>query len=255
VATAQVTAVWSVPLPAHGSIFTVFTGPSQTYIREIQKELVPRVIAYSGFRWQNSLCRPEMLQILQFITICKGGVYVHWDSLAVRSGKGTDVKALGGKVAASHAHATRMHKMYVRETVAKLFRASSNDNKLCFVKKEVFGIADGGPIIGPDHPAMLEMFALPITDVLCCSKVKIEPTLKLTAARGWQAITKPRFCSSKRILKRLQKLLCSRTGCIRASKSSSISSVRTFACHFDAIIVTSGWNSALFVTSGRNPAL
>jgi hypothetical protein len=59
----------------------------------------------------------------------------------------------------------------------------------------------------------------------------------LTAARGWQAITKPRFCSRGSILKQTQKLLCSRTGRIRASKSSSISSVRTCACHFDTIIV------------------
>jgi hypothetical protein len=40
------------------------------------------------------------------------------------------------------------------------------NKKLCFVKEEVFGIADGGPIIGPDHPAMLEMFAQPITGAL-----------------------------------------------------------------------------------------
>jgi hypothetical protein len=38
--------------------------------------------------------------------------------------------------------------------------------KLCFVKEEVFGITDGGPIIGPDHPVMLEMFAQPITGAL-----------------------------------------------------------------------------------------
>jgi hypothetical protein len=66
----------------------------------------------------------------------------------------------------SHAHATRMHKLYVREAVAKLFRATPNDNKLCFVKEEVFGITDGGPIIGPDHPVMRKMFAQPITGAL-----------------------------------------------------------------------------------------
>ena len=54
----------------------------------------------------------------------------------------------------------------VREAVAKLFRATSDDKKLCFVKEEVFGITDRGPIIGPNHPVMLEMFAQPITDAL-----------------------------------------------------------------------------------------
>ena len=159
-------AVCSVPLPAQGSIVSVFTDHGQTYIRDIQKELVPRVIAYSGFRFHNSLCRPEMLQILRYITIRKGGVYVHWDALAARSEKGKDVRALGIKLANSHAHAARKHSVYVMEQVAKLFRATPNDKKLCFVKEEVFGIADGGPIIGPDHPAMLEMFAQPITGAL-----------------------------------------------------------------------------------------
>jgi hypothetical protein len=59
-----------------------------------------------------------------------------------------------------------MHKVYVREAVVKLFRATPNDKKLCFVKEEVFGITDGGPIIGPDNPVMLEMFAQPITGAL-----------------------------------------------------------------------------------------
>jgi hypothetical protein len=104
---------------------------------------------------------------------------VDWDAFVARSKKGNNVKALGCKIAASHAHATRMHKMYVREAVAKPFRATPNDNQLCFDKEEVFGIADGGPIIGPDRPAMREMFAQPITGALCRSKLKIEPTLKL----------------------------------------------------------------------------
>ena len=163
---ATVATVLSVPLPAQGGILTVFTGPGQTYIRDIQKELVPRVVALSGHRWHNSICRPEMLQILRSITIRKGGVYMHWDALAARSEKGSDVKALGNKIAASHAHAARVHRVYVRDAVAKLFQSTPNDNKLCFVKEEVFGITDAGPIIGPDHPVMREMFAQPITGAL-----------------------------------------------------------------------------------------
>ena len=91
--------VLSVPLPKQDSIVEIFTGHNQSYIRDIQKELVS-------------------------------------------------------------------DKVYVRETVAKLFRATPNDKKLCFVKEEVFGITDRGPIIGPDHPVMLEMFAQPITGAL-----------------------------------------------------------------------------------------
>ena len=158
--------VLSVPLPAQGSIVEIFTGNGQSFIRDIQLQLVPRCIAYSGYRWHNSLCRQEMMQILRFLTIRKGGVYVHWDALDARSEKTNNANVLGRKAAASHAHATRDHKDYVSETVAKLFRATPNDKKLCFVKEEVFGIKDGAPIIGPDHPVMLEMFEQPITGAL-----------------------------------------------------------------------------------------
>ena len=41
-----------------------------------------------------------------------------------------------------------MHKGYVRDAAAKLFRNTPDDKKLNFVKEEVFGIKDGGPIIG-----------------------------------------------------------------------------------------------------------
>ena len=61
VATATVSGV---PLPVQDSIVEIFTGHNQSYIRDIQKELVPRAIAYLGYRWHNSACRSEMLQIL-----------------------------------------------------------------------------------------------------------------------------------------------------------------------------------------------
>jgi hypothetical protein len=96
---------------------------------------------------------------------------VHWDALDARSEKSNNAKALGGKITASHVHVIRMHKLYVRGAVVKLFRATPNENKLCFVKEEVFWITDGSPIIGPDHPVMREMFAQPITGVLLCSNL------------------------------------------------------------------------------------
>ncbi len=58
--------------PAH-----IFTGNGQTYIRDTQKELVPRMIAVAGHRWHNSVNRDTMIQILRYLTIRKGGVYSH----------------------------------------------------------------------------------------------------------------------------------------------------------------------------------
>ena len=158
--------VTSVPIPAQGGLVDVFTGNGRSYVRDIQKELVPRVIAYSGYRWHNSANRNEMIQILRYITMNKGGVYIHWDALQARSQKTNDQKALGTKCAASHAHATREHRGYVRNAVAKLFQDTPGDKKLCFVKEEVFGIKGGGPIIDTDHPVMRDMFAQQITGAL-----------------------------------------------------------------------------------------
>ena len=59
------------------------------------------------------------------------------------------------------------HQAYLNRAVYKLFQATPDDMKLSFVKQEVFGIADGGPIIGADHPVMTEVFAIPIAGALC----------------------------------------------------------------------------------------
>ncbi len=96
---------------------------------------------------------------------------MHWDALAARSQSlsSNNVKALGNKIAGSHAHAARNQQAYVTRAVNKLFQDTPDDKKFCFVKEEVFGITDGGPIIGADHPVMTEMFAIPIAGALCSS--------------------------------------------------------------------------------------
>jgi len=246
--------VVSVPLPEMGGLVDVFTSNGQTYIRDIQKDLVPRIIAHSGFRWHNAVARNEMIQILRSLTIRKGGVYVHWDALAARAQsqqlKSSNAKALGKKIAASHAHAARNHQAYVARAVWKLFQDTPDNQKLCFVKEEVFGITDGGPIIGPNHPVILEMLTTPTIGALCCSLnfrglLVLNP---LIAELGWQVITNQRFCSRGRTLKRWEKPQCFRTGCIHASKSSLTFSART-ALHrrqFPPFSFDPVWRTKLF---------
>ncbi len=73
------------------------------------------------------------------------------------------MKVLARKISQSHAHAAKKHQIYVRDAVSKLFKATPNDARLCVVKEELFGIAGSrGPIIGSDHPVMVDMMALPI---------------------------------------------------------------------------------------------
>jgi hypothetical protein len=88
-----------------------------------------------------------------------------WDALNARSPTSSDVKALARKVSQSHAHSARKHQIYVRDAVHKLFKNTPQDAKLCFVKEEVFGVTDGGPIVGPDHLVMVIIMEQPIISV------------------------------------------------------------------------------------------
>ena len=156
----------SAMLPLNGTLVDIFTGPGQNYVRDIQKELVPRCITVSGFRWHNGQKRSETLQILRYLTIRKGGVYVHWDALDARSGKSADGKKLADQVAKSHAHAARKHQEHVMSKVRKLFESTPDDVKINFVKSEVFGVENGDPIIEAKHPVMVEMFSQPIVGAM-----------------------------------------------------------------------------------------
>ena len=127
------------------------------------------------------------------------------------------------------------HQAYLNRAVYKLFRATPDDMKLCFVKEEVFGIADGGPIIGADHPVMTEVFAIPIAGALCTYS-----NFRGVLARCFESADRcPGLAGNfqSKVLfetkgsEKLEKPLCFRTGCIQASKRSSIFSVRTALHH------------------------
>ncbi len=99
----------SVPLPAHGYLFNVLKNNAQHFSRDMQKTLVPRMIAAAGFRWHNSVSCDLMIQILRQLTIEKGGVYVHWDALEARSPPNSNARAVARTFLQSHAHAARNH--------------------------------------------------------------------------------------------------------------------------------------------------
>jgi hypothetical protein len=76
---------------------------------------------------------------------------------------------------------------------------------------------------------------------------------RVPSFRRWRYVMKlSPFCSSKRVLKKREKLRCSRTGRIRARKSSSISSVRTFPLGHN-ILHSPGWMSDCGTLGGHPP--
>ena len=101
-----------------------------------------------------------------------------------------------------------------------------------FVKEEeVFGITDGGPIIGADHPVMTEVFAIPIVGALCTYS-----NFRGVLARCFESADRcpglaGNFQSKVLFETKGSEKLGETTGCIQASKRSSIFSVRTALHH------------------------
>jgi hypothetical protein len=159
----------SVPLPAQGYLFDVLKNNGQHYSRDIQKSLVPRMIA-AGCKWHNSVSSYILIQQLRQLTIEKGGVCVHWDALETRSPGNSNEKAVARTMAQSHAHAARNHRLLslvrfsdcllIPPTPCPKIRSSTSS------RKKFFGIRDGLPIIDKDHPVMVEMFAQEILGTL-----------------------------------------------------------------------------------------
>jgi CMP-N-acetylneuraminic acid synthetase len=123
----------------------------------------------------------RMIQILQFLTIRKGGVYVLWDALTARSQhlSTNNAKVLESKIAASHAHATRKHQTYLSLAVCKLLKNTTDDKNHCFdsfvnnVKEEVFGIIDSDGRHWKSHHLRQSssydgVSLLPIAGLYCC---------------------------------------------------------------------------------------
>ncbi len=99
----------SVPLPAQGYLFDVLKNNGQHYSRDIQKNLVPRMIAAARYRWHNSVSCDILIQQLRQLTIAKGGVYIYWDALEALSPGKSNAKPVARTMAQSYAHAARSH--------------------------------------------------------------------------------------------------------------------------------------------------
>ena len=107
----------SLVLPSAGGIVDVFTADGQGYIREVQKESTPWLISVAGFRWHNRVSREFLLQFLRYLSIARGGVFAHWDALALRSQKSNNVDELAKKFSMSHAHAAANHQARICDMI------------------------------------------------------------------------------------------------------------------------------------------
>jgi hypothetical protein len=59
----------SVPLPVQGYLYDVLKTNGQHFSRNMQKSLVPRMIAAAGYRWHNSVSRDLLIQQLRQLAL------------------------------------------------------------------------------------------------------------------------------------------------------------------------------------------
>jgi hypothetical protein len=127
----------------------------QSNTRRIQECLVIQLISSVGYRWNNG-ASGKGIQLARNIIISKniGGFAEHYERLREQNTKSE--RQLLAKLRLSHQHALQNHRVHLRQIISELFE-QTYDSKINFIKQSVFGVDDGAPIIGRDHPVVKGM--------------------------------------------------------------------------------------------------
>jgi hypothetical protein len=151
------------PVISPGSDLKLLINPLKAggIVHAIQPILVPEIIARVGMRWWNAHCNLQVTNVLREVVVKHnlGNFGPSYDQL--REAKPGSEMAIPRILRTSHAHAAKNHQMRMAAIVAKLFR-QTKDPAVNYVKSKVFGIENGAPILGDDHPLVMELKALPI---------------------------------------------------------------------------------------------
>ena len=102
-------------------------------------------------RWWNAHCNSQVTNVLREVVVKNnlGQFGSSYDTL--REAKPASELAVLRILRTSHQHAAKHHHKRTAAIVAKLFR-QTKDPAVNYVKSKVFGIEDGAPILGEDHP-------------------------------------------------------------------------------------------------------
>jgi len=130
-------------------------------VYEIHPILVPEIIARCGMRWWNAHCNSEVKCVLREVILKHnlGRFGALYDML--RESSPASEKTLLRILRAAHQHAGKIHHQRMSALVAKLFR-TTKDPAVNYVKSKVFGIEDGAPILGNDHPLIIALKAVDV---------------------------------------------------------------------------------------------
>jgi len=125
-------------------------------VHTIQPLFVPEVIARCGMRWWNAQFNPHITNVLreQVVKNNLGFFGESYDKLReVRPASELEVIRV---LRTSHQHTSKAHHLRMSMLAQKLFR-DTVDPAVNYVKSKVFGIENGAPILGADHPLMKEL--------------------------------------------------------------------------------------------------
>jgi len=146
-----------------GSDLTIIVQPKQLggIVHQLQPCIIPEIIARFGFKWHYSAINKDLPPIIrsaiQRFNI--GGYGAVYDQLREADPK-AEIKMVR-KLRSSQAHCVKSHLGQLALVVSSLFDQTDEADELTIkVKKLVFDIENGAPIIDSDHPLMLELATL-----------------------------------------------------------------------------------------------
>jgi hypothetical protein len=130
-------------------------------VHKIQPRVVPEIITRCGMRWWNADANDRVPGIVRIRIIEHniGGFGPHYDQLRQEDPKSE--KALVARLRASQQHTANEHMTSASKLIAKLFsQTPALESNVNHVKKAVFGVENGAPILPVDHPVYIEMAKL-----------------------------------------------------------------------------------------------
>ena len=130
-------------------------------VHQLQPRLVPEIVARIGMRWWNAESNETVASVMRQLVVNHniGGYGPSYDAL-----RANDLKS--EMTAVQHLHKSQQHTAanhmrLVSTLIAKLFRQTpETESNINHVKKTVFGVENGGPILPVEHPVYIAMAKL-----------------------------------------------------------------------------------------------
>lgn len=131
--------------------------PQGGIVGRVQPLLVPELIARYGLRWHNAEFATEATSLARSVIVRNniGNFANIYDKLRQNRPK-SELHLLSG-LRRSHAHAVKNHHGKLADIAASLLFETTTDPRINWVKKEVFGIDDGMPVLDVSHPVMVKL--------------------------------------------------------------------------------------------------